>query len=167
MSTSAASDMPSNPLGLRSDFAFQVRLEFGSRLRFGPLASGERCGYVAVTGGVVTGPRLSGKVVPYSGGDWPLFRPDGTVEFDARYLIEADDGTLIYVQNRGFAHASSPDVQARIDAGQPIAPQDNYFRTSPVFKVEVGPHDWLSRTVFVGLGDKRADHSLFDFYAVR
>ena len=28
------------------------------------------------------------------------------------YLIQADDGTLIYVQNRGLAHAA-PEVQAR------------------------------------------------------
>ena len=82
-------------------------------------------------------------------------------------IVKEHDGTLIYVQNRGFAHAGSPEVQARIDAGLPIDPQDNYFRTAPVFTVAVGPHDWLSRTVFVGLGDKRADHSLFDFYAVR
>ncbi|HSV58315.1 MAG TPA: DUF3237 family protein [Variovorax sp.] len=166
MPSSAAQDTPCNPAALHSEFAFRVRLEFGSRLRFGPLPTGGRCGYVAVIGGTVTGPRLQGKVVPHSGGDWPHLWPDGTIEFDARYLIEADDGTLIYVQNRGVAHASAA-VQARIDAGEPIDPRDNYFRTTPVFKVAVGPHDWLSRTVFVGLGDKRADHSLFEFHAVR
>jgi len=57
-------------------------------------------------------------------------------------------------------------VQARIDAGQPFDPRENYFRTTPIFKTSVGPHDWLCRTVFVGIGDKRADHSLFAFHAI-
>ena len=152
---------------LQGEFAFEVRLEFpsGPRIRFGPLPEGGRCSYVPVVSGTVTGPRLQGKVVPYSGGDWPHLWPDGTIEFDARYLIEADDGTLIYVQNRGFAHAPA-DVQARIDAGQTVDPRENYFRTTPTFKTSVGPHDWLCRTIFVGLGDKRADHSLFAFHAI-
>ena len=152
---------------LESEFAFQIRLDFTpTRVRFGPLLSGLGCGYVSIVGGTVTGPRLQGKVVPFSGGDWPNLWPDGTLEFDARYLIEADDGTPIYIQNRGFAH-STPEVRARIDAGESVGPEENYFRTAPTFKVAAGPHDWLSRTIFVGLGHKHADHSLFDFYAVK
>ena len=152
-------------LRLTGEYAFEARLEFGERLRFGPLPSGSRCGYVSVIGGIVSGPRLQGRIVPHSGGDWPHLWPDGTIEFDARYLIEAADGTLIYVQNRGVAHAP-PSVQARIDAGEHIDPSENYFRTTPVFQAPVGPHDWLCKTVFVGVGDKRADHSVFAFYAI-
>lgn len=162
----SGSEMVNSSIPVRTEFAFEVRLEFGERVRFGPLPSGGRCGYVPVVGGVVTGPRLQGTVVPHSGGDWPHLWPDGTIEFDARYLIKATDGTLIYVQNRGVAHASA-EVQARIDAGQLVDPRDNYFRTTPTFKTAVGSHDWLCRTIFVGFGDKRADHSIFSFHAVR
>jgi len=164
-------DQPVSPQhprpAVQGEFVFEVRLDFpaGPRLRFGPLPEGGRCGYVPVVSGTVTGPRLQGKVVPYSGGDWPHLWPDGTIEFDARYLIEANDGTLIYVQNRGVAHAPA-EVQARIDAGQPFDSRQNYFRTTPIFKTSVGPHDWLCRTIFVGIGDKRADHSLFAFHAI-
>jgi hypothetical protein len=153
-------------LMLQSEFAFQVRLEFGERLRFGPLPAGGRSGYVGVVGGTVTGPRLQGRVIPNSGGDWPHLWPDGTIEFDARYLIEATDGTLIYVQNRGVAHAPA-QVQSRIDAGEHVAPDENYFRTTPVFIVPSGLHDWLCKTIFVGIGDKHADHSVFAFHAIK
>jgi hypothetical protein len=148
------------------DFAFRVRIDFppGARIRF-PVRGGETRGYVTVAGGTVTGPRLAGDVIPGSGGDWPVFRSDGVVAFDARYLIRAHDGTIIQVFNRGYAHARA-DIQARIDRGEPVAPAENYFRLSPLFETEPGPHDWLTRTVFVGLGEKQADHSTFDFFAV-
>lgn len=150
----------------RLDFAFQVRLDFppGPRARFETRGSESR-GFVSVAGGSVEGPRLSGEVIANSGGDWPHFRSDGVVVFDARYLIRADDGALIQVFNRGYAHAPA-DVQARIEQGLPVDPVANYFRLSPVFEAPPGPHDWLTRTVFVGTGEKHADHSIFDFYAV-
>jgi hypothetical protein len=148
------------------EFAFRVRLDFppGPRIRF-PVHSGDTRGFVSVAGGAVTGPRLEGEVVPGSGGDWPVFRSDGVVVFDARYLIRAHDGTIIQVFNRGYAHAPA-DVQARIDRGEPVDPAENYFRLSPVFECDAGPHDWLTRSVFVGSGEKQATHSIFDFFVV-
>lgn len=146
--------------------AMSVRLDFQpERLRAGPTPSGLRFGFVGVTGGAVWGRDLNGTVVPGSGGDWPLIEPDGTFLFDARYMIELVDGTLVYVQNRGMAHAA-PDVAARLERGEAVSLSENYFRTTPTFTVAHGPHDWLMRRVFVGYGDKRADHSLFHFYAV-
>lgn len=148
------------------EFAFQVRLEFppGPRIRF-PVRGGETRGFVSVASGSVTGPRLDGEVIAGSGGDWPVFRSDGVVAFDARYLIRARDGTVIQVFNRGYAHAPA-DVQARIDRGEAIAPAENYFRLSPIFETAPGPHDWLTRSVFVGYGEKHATHSIFSFFLV-
>lgn len=151
---------------LELEFAFRIRLEFptGDRIRF-PVRS-EMRGFVPIIGGHVEGPLLNGDVIPNSGGDWPLIRSDGVVAFDARYLIRAADGTHILISNRGYAHAT-PDVQVRIDRGEPVDPADNYFRVSPVFETTPGPHDWLSRTVFVGKGEKHPHHSIFEFFAVR
>jgi hypothetical protein len=126
---------------------------------------GEARGFVTIANGAVTGPRLEGEVISGSGGDWPVFRSDGVVAFDARYLIRARDGVIIQVFNRGYAHAPA-DVQARIDRGERIDPNDNYFRLSPVFETQPGPHDWLTRSVFVGRGEKHANHSIFDFFVV-
>lgn len=149
------------------EFAFRVTLQFppGPRVRF-PIRGGEVRGFVSVAGGQVSGPKLNGEVVPGSGGDWPLIRSDGVIAFDARYLIRAEDGTIIQVFNRGYAHASA-EVQGRIERGEPVDPRDNYFRLAPTFEASPGPHDWLTRTVFVGFGEKQAEQSIFDFFAVR
>jgi hypothetical protein len=149
------------------EFAFRVRLDFpeGPRIRF-PVRGGDSRGFVPVAGGTVAGPRLTGVVVPDSGGDWPLIRADGVIAFDARYLIRAEDGALIQVFNRGYAHAPD-EIQQRIDRGEAVDAADNYFRLSPVFETALGPHEWLSRTVFVGFGEKHAHHSFFDFFLVR
>lgn len=148
------------------EFAFSVRLDFppGPRLRL-PLAEGSSRGFVSILKGEVTGPRLEGEVVPGSGGDWPLFRSDGVVVFDARYMIRARDGGLIYLNNRGYAHAT-PDVQRTIDRGERVDPSANYFRLAPVFETSAGPHEWLNRTLIIGTGEKHADHSIFNYFIV-
>ena len=150
---------------LRLELAFRVRLDFGPgpRLRFGPVHGGFTRGYVGVLGGEVTGPRLTGRAVPHSGGDWPRFWPDGLVEFEAHYLLEASDGTPIYVHNRGFAW-SSPEVLARMERGEEVDAAAYYARLTPTFEAPPGPHEWLSRSVFVGQGERHANHSVFEYY---
>ena len=149
------------------EHAFSIRMEFGDgpRLRFAPAGRQFQRGFVAVLGGVVTGPRLAGRVLPQSGGDWPRLWPSGLVEFEAHYLLEAQDRTPIYVHNRGLAW-SSPEVLARIEAGGAVAPEETYCRITPRFEAPAGPHEWLNRTVFVGIAERRGSHTLFDYYAV-
>ncbi|MFO1504435.1 MAG: DUF3237 family protein [Steroidobacteraceae bacterium] len=153
------------PPGL--SFAFRIVLEFdaGPRLRFEPAHRAGRRGHVPVKGGQISGPRLQGRVVPLSGGDWPLFWPGGLVDFEAHYQLEAADGTPIYIHNRGIAW-SSPQVLARLEAGQSVAPHETYCRITPRFEVPDGPHEWLGRTLFVGTGERRGARSVFDYYAV-
>lgn len=153
------------PPGLQ--FAFRIVLHFddGPRLRFEPAYRSARRGFVAVQGGRIEGPRLNGRVLPQSGGDWPRFWPGGLVEFEAHYQLEASDGTPIYIHNQGIAW-SSPDVLARIEAGQHVAPDESYCRVTPRFEVPAGPHEWLARTLFVGKGERRGSQSVFEYYAV-
>jgi hypothetical protein len=148
-------------------FAFRIILEFdaGPRLRFEPAFQAGRRGFVAVKGGSIEGPRLTGRVLPQSGGDWPRLWPSGLVEFEAHYLLEASDGTPIYIHNRGLAYAT-PETLARIEAGESVAADATYCRITPRFEVPAGPHEWLARTVFVGTGERRGAQSLFDYYAV-
>jgi hypothetical protein len=149
------------------EFAFSIRIEFppGTRLRYPVLGEGMR-GFVSVLGGTISGPRLQGEVIAGSGGDWPLFRKDGVACFDARYLLRATDGTIIHISNRGYAHAS-PESQKRLESGESIELLDNYCRFTPTFETAAGPHDWLTRTVLIGTGEKHADFSLFDYFIVR
>ena len=148
-------------------FAFRVLLEFdaGPRLRFEPAFQAGRRGFVAVQGGSIEGPRLTGRVMSHSGGDWPRLWQSGLVEFEAHYLLEAADGTPIYIHNRGLAYAT-PEVQARIESGAPVSADETYCRVTPRFEVPAGPHDWLARTLFVGKGERRGARSVFDYYAV-
>jgi hypothetical protein len=149
------------------DLAFRVRLDFpaGPRTRFTPgLASFTR-GFVGLAGGLVEGPRLTGTVVPSSGGDWPRMWASGLIEFEAHYMLEAADGTPIYVHNRGLAY-SPPQVLARIEAGETVRPEETYCRITPRFEAPEGPHDWLCRTVFVGTAERRGSSTFFDYYTV-
>ncbi|MBT2134609.1 DUF3237 family protein [Croceibacterium sp. LX-88] len=149
------------------DLAFHVRLDFGDgpRTRFVPGFKGFTRGFVSVVGGEVSGPRLKGRVVPHSGGDWPHIWPSGLIEFDANYMLEADDGTPIYIQNRGLAY-SNPEAMARIEAGESVDPKETYCRITPRFEAPAGQHDWLNRTIFVGVAERRGSSTQFDYYAV-
>ena len=108
----------------------------------------------------------------FSGADWALVRADGVVELNAHYMIEADDGTRIYIRNLGYVHGPlRADGQGPEEA--PAIP--GYFRCTPYFRAPQGPHDWLNRTVIIGVGQRRPkltpddepDHSIFRYYAVR
>ncbi|HXU22184.1 MAG TPA: DUF3237 family protein, partial [Verrucomicrobiae bacterium] len=76
------------------EFAFEVRLRFTRVQNIANMPTGAGRGAVYVDSGEFSGPRLRGKAVPNSGGDYSLFRPDGVLAFDARYMLQEDDGTL-------------------------------------------------------------------------
>ena len=153
-----------NP-SLDTEFLFQIRIDFRERAIYAS-PSGSR-GYVPVVDGFIEGPRLTGRVLPHSGADWSLGRADGVRELNAHYTLQATDGSLIYIRNRGYIYRLD-------DAGRPIAgppPQGAkvYFRLAPVFDAPIGPHDWLTRTIIVGSGERFSDpdHSLFRYFAVK
>jgi hypothetical protein len=159
-------------LALRYEHAFDIRINFDKRWMFGPISGGDMHGYTSVGEGcTVSGPRLNGRLVDYSGADWPVVRPDGVVELNAHYMIEADDGTRIYIRNLGYVHGPIRATGQGPDEAPSIPP---YFRCTPYFRAPVGPHDWLNRTVIIGVGKRvpkvkpedPQDHSLFRYYAV-
>ena len=137
--------------------AFDIRMNFYKRVIFGPVSGGAKQGYVSFKDGVIKGPRLNGKLMEYSGADWATVRMDGVVETNAHYMLEADDGTPIYIQNRGYIYNT-----------QPNAPGPTYFRCTPYFRAPVGKHDWLNRTVIVGGGERHEnpDYTIFRYYTV-
>jgi hypothetical protein len=155
----------------RLQFAFELRMRFTRVQNIPSMPSGAGRGAVYVDGGEFEGPRLRGKAVPNSGGDYALFRPDGVLAFDARYMLQEDDGTLIMLYNKGYLWGRKPDTMQRLRemafAGGPVVdPGEYYLRASPSFEVPTGPHDWLMRHVFVGIGERKADGNLVRYYAV-
>jgi hypothetical protein len=149
----------------RLEHVFDVEILFGSdRTIFGPLPGGGSQGYTPPISGTISGPRLSGTVVPHSGADYATVRGDGVIELNAHYLLQAEDGTLIYIVNKGYLVPGGDAAQAN-EQGMP---QPNYFRFTPYFRVPAGPHDWLARTCIVGGGERRKDpdRTMFRYYAL-
>jgi hypothetical protein len=97
-----------------------------------PLGRGQS---VAVTGGTVSGPKLSGRILP-GGSDYQLVRSDGSVVIDADFMIETDDHVMIHVRNVGIA----------VPPGKDKTP---YAWTAPKFDAPAGRYGWLNNTIFV------------------
>lgn len=152
-------------LDAKLEFVFKARVNFASRMKFAPGRDGIVRGYTGAGDGRIEGPRLNGKVVPNSGGDWPHFMPNGVVYFEAKYILEADDGTQILLNNRGLRHAP-PDVLAKMNAFERIDPSSYYFRIVPSFDAPKGPHEWLNTTIIVGAADRVGTYSDFYYYAM-
>jgi hypothetical protein len=153
------------------EYAFTITLEFGDIETLPDLTRGFARGALYLKGGEVSGPRLNGRVLGGSGGDWAEFRPDGTVATDARYMIEADDGTHILMRNRGFLWGRTPDVMPRMREwmfgdGPQVDDAEFYLRAAPSFEVGPGPHDWLTRHVIVGIGSRQRLGNTFRYHAV-
>jgi hypothetical protein len=153
------------------EFVFQVRLHFTRVQNIPNMPTGAGRGAVYVDSGVVEGPRLNGHVTPASGGDWALFRPDGVLSTDARYMLQENDGTLILLHNRGYLWGRTPDVMPRIrdwifNGGPEVPHAEYYLRSHPTFEVESGKHDWLMRHVIIGIGERKGDGNLIRYFAV-
>jgi len=153
------------------EFAFEVRLRFTRVQNIASMPTGAGRGAVYVDSGEFSGPYIRGKAVPNSGGDYALFRPDGVLQFDAKYMLQEEDGTLILMQNRGYLWGRRADTMQRLRdmafAGGPtVDPGEYYLRAAPSFEVEKGRHDWLMRHVFVGLGERKSDGNLVRYYKV-
>jgi len=63
-----------NPAAPTLEHAFTISLELTGLRWVTPSPMGAKRGAVYVASGTIAGPRLSGKVVPMSGGDFPLVR---------------------------------------------------------------------------------------------
>ncbi len=145
------------------EYAFTVRLKLSKPYRLEPHNQGAARLAVFPTEGVIEGPLLQGRVVPLSGGDYPLARPNGVLDFDARYLLEATDGTIIYLQNRGFRWGSDEAMKKMADRVA-VSSSEYYMRVSPKFDVAAGPHDWLDRHIFVGIGEKVPEGNAIHYF---
>lgn len=141
------------PPGL--EFVFEIMAEISDTYTGGEGLFGERL-HIPITGGTVSGPKLNGKILP-GGSDWALLRRDGNSAVSAHYTIIADDGTPIYVHNKGL-RVSDSEVTARLRSGEPVEPNELYFRSSPVFDTPAGVHDWLMNYIFVATLARKGDY---------
>lgn len=146
--------------------AFTISIVLSKPYWVKPGARGDTRAAIYAAEGLVEGPRLNGRVVPMSGGDFPLSRPNGVIDFDARYLLEADDGAIIYLENRGYRWARSQAIAEKMRRNEPVEFGDYYMRVTPRFDAPAGPHEWLSQHVFVGVAEKIPGANRIHYFVV-
>lgn len=144
------------------EFAFITHVDVAPIMDFGQTARGHRR-VVPILGGTFEGPGLKGTVLP--GADWQLVRPDGVLELEAKYALKTDDGVLISMVNRCIRSAS-PEVMAKLNAGEPVDPKDVYFRTTPTFETADPKYAWMMNYVFLGSGERKRDQVVIEFWKV-
>ena len=143
---------------------FDVAVRVAAPLAIGETGAGLRR-VVDILGGDVTGPRLQGRIRP-GGADFQLIRATGLTELHARYVIEAADGSLIYVENSGIRFGA-PEALEKLNRGEPVDPALIYFRTAPRFETAAPAHRWLIEHLFVATGIRRPDRVELQVYCVR
>jgi hypothetical protein len=143
--------------------AFEAHVLLGTPLEVGRVPRGRRR-VIPIVGGTFEGTGLKGRVLS-GGADWQIVRDDGLAELDTRYALETDKGQIIYVQNAGIRRAP-PEIMAQLLAGQPVNPTLVYFRTVPTFETAAPELQWLTRSVFVGTGERNPSDVVIRFWRV-
>ncbi|WP_227979378.1 DUF3237 domain-containing protein [Nocardia spumae] len=138
---------------LRTTTLFDIVVDLRPRVEFGVDGPVGRRVLYGAAGGSFRGPRLGGEVLA-QGGDWALFRTDGTMMLDVRLALRTEDEALIHM-SYGGRWAIPPQV--RDDMATPagrlrVDPADYYFRINPVFETGSERYRWLNDVVAVGTG---------------
>ena len=142
---------------------FDIVAEVAAPIEVGETPLGARR-TIPILGGRVTGPRLSGRLLE-GGVDYQLIRADGLAEIHARYIIEADQGGRVYVENTGIRHGP-PEAMARLRRGERVDPALIYFRTVPRFETAVPELAWLQRSIFICAGARHPQAVELHFFEV-
>jgi hypothetical protein len=155
-----------HPFAPQLEHAFTISITLSKPYWVKPGCRGDMRAAIYAAEGVIEGPRLQGRVVPMSGGDFPLTRPNGVIDFDARYLLEAEDGAIIYLENRGYRWARSAEIAEKMRRNEPVEHGDYYMRVTPRFDAPAGPHEWLSQHVFIGVAEKVPGANRIHYFVV-
>lgn len=148
---------------LHSEYLFTITVTVDALHDFGAVPLCTR--HVDMLGaGTFEGPRLKGRVLP-GGMDMKTIRADGAMNPNVRLVLRTDDDALIFMHYTGVRHGS-PEVMARIAAGQVVAPSEYYLRNTPYFETAAPKYDWLNRIVAVGVGRRMPDHAAYDVFQI-
>jgi hypothetical protein len=152
---------PQPPVPPRLVLALEAHVQLGPPVDVGQVARGRRR-IIPIIGGTFEGSGIKGKVLN-SGADWQIVRADGFAELDTRYTLQTDKGQIIYVQNAGMRHAA-PEIMQKLLAGEIVDPKLVYFRTVPTFETAAPDLQWLTRSIFVGTGERYPTEVVIRFW---
>lgn len=151
---------PKDPPGMK--FVGEIVASVGERKsieQYGPMTRA----FTPVLGGRFTGPDLHANILS-GGGDFSV-DINGVFRLEARYLMEAENGDVIEIQNRGVGHSTPEIFETMIEHGK--ASLDSvYFRTTALFFTDSQPHGWLGEKVFVGVGREFGTEIVIHIYEV-
>ncbi|MEM1050920.1 MAG: DUF3237 domain-containing protein [Pseudomonadota bacterium] len=140
---------------LKYELLYEMFAGLDAPIDVGPGPEGHRMA-VMVNGGHFKGPRISGKVLPGTGGDWLRIRPDGSIALDVRACVETDDGAVIYLSYQGRGRFETPEQMAQVmDFGtdDPISGSQYYLRVNPTYETGSEKYAWLNSVIAIGVGE--------------
>lgn len=120
---------------------------------------------IPITGGSFEGPRVKGKILN-NGADWQVVTKDGLAIIDTRYLLQTDDGALIYLQTKGYRYGP-PDVMARVGKGEVVDPNLYTFRVTMQFETADPKYQWLNREIGIAGAMRLGQAVVYDAYLVK
>lgn len=157
-------------MSLELEHLFDMRGLLGAPLEIGAGPEGHRK-ILPVAEGTLSGPALTGEVVPGTCADWARLRPDGTFALDVRLVIRAENDDLIYMTYGGRIVAETEEGQAlALDFGKEdpnVGVDQYYFRINPLFETASEKYGWLNRIVAVGAGRTGAGGVVYHIYQVK
>jgi len=153
----------SAPAAPKLELAFELHAEVGKPDEVGVVPGGTRR-VIPILGGTFSGSGLKGKILP-GGADHQLLQPDGFTQLEARYILQTEQGELIYITNRGMRHGP-PEVLKRLNAGERVDPNLIYFRTAATIETAAPRLQWMARAIFVCVGERYPTEVVVRFYRV-
>jgi hypothetical protein len=148
---------------LAARYVFTITARVAGITSAGDIGTGERR-IIPIIGGEVRGKDLNGKILAF-GADFQIVRPDFSIELEAKYALETDDGAVIYVENRGIRRGPIDLVQ-KLNRGEAVDPALIYFRTMPRFETGAAKYRWLMQSLFVASAARHADRVVIDVHQV-
>lgn len=153
-------------LDLKTAFLCTLEAELGPNRTVGSTPFGIRV-IADITGGRVTGPRMSGRLLA-SGADWLVIGSDGSGRIDVRAAIELDDGAIVYTTYNGRLNIP-PELAAAgfsRETAETIDPSKYYFRTAPTFETASAKYAWLNRIQAISVGRVTSTGVAYAIYEV-
>jgi len=120
---------------------------------------------IPITGGTFEGPDFKGKILN-NGADWQVVTKDGLAIIDTRYLLQTDDGALVFLQTRGYRYGP-PEVMAKVAKGEVVDGNLYYFRLYMQFETSSSEYEWLNRAMAIGFAMRLGQAVVYDAYLIK
>jgi hypothetical protein len=154
--------MSMKPLAHKHLITLTLDVDFRGMLVIGQTPAGLRR-IAPVTGGLFSGERLSGTVLP--GADWVINRPDGVMVIDVRLTLKTAEDVLIYLNYQG-RFLADPEPLSRFAKGALLDPDD--YSLALIAKFECGDerYAWLNNVVAVGTGEQTLAGPVYSIFEI-